>query len=174
MKPSFFGVPATAKTVIASAAAIFVLCPVSGCARDGSGAVLSGRVTVIDGDTIEVGGARVRLFGIDAPETGQMCRRAGGRWPCGQYATVALDKIAGSKQATCRVQATDSYDRAVAVCTVDGRDLGAEQVRAGWALAYRHYSRRYSTEEDEARRARQGIWQGTFEKPWDWRERHRR
>ncbi len=164
----------TRKAAIAAAAAIVFLCPVAGCARDGSGAVLSGTVTVIDGDTIEVGGARVRLFGIDAPETGQMCRRAKGGWPCGQYATVALDRIAGGKQATCKVQATDSYDRAVAVCVVAGRDLGGEQVRAGWAVAYRRYSRRYGDDEDEARRARRGIWQGTFEKPWDWRERHRR
>ncbi|RMF19133.1 MAG: thermonuclease family protein, partial [Deltaproteobacteria bacterium] len=117
---------------------------------------------------------RVRLFGIDAPETGQMCRRGAGRWPCGQYATVALDRLAGGKQATCRVEATDSYDRAVAVCSVAGHDLGAELVRAGWAVAYRHYSDRYVAEEKDARQARRGIWQGTFEEPWDWRERHKR
>ncbi|RMD82305.1 MAG: thermonuclease family protein [Candidatus Dadabacteria bacterium] len=145
-----------------------------GCAGDRA-AILEGPVTVIDGDTIEIGERRVRLFGIDAPEVAQMCRRRGGtRWPCGQYATVALDRLAGGKRATCTVRNTDSYGRAIAVCTSEGRDLGREQVRAGWAIAYRRYSRRYEQDEAAARRAGKGIWQGDFEPPWRWRERHPR
>ncbi len=43
---------------------------------------VAGPVRVIDGDTIEVAGARIRLHGIDAPESGQRCRRQGVAWLC--------------------------------------------------------------------------------------------
>ncbi len=145
------------------------------CVGGGERQSIAGVVTVIDGDTLDVAGKRVRMFGIDAPETGQLCRRPGGSgWPCGQHATVALDRLAGGKKAVCRVQTIDSYERAVAVCKVGGKDLGAELVRAGWAVAYRRYSDRYAGDEEAARRAGIGIWGGDFDPPWDWRHRHPR
>ena len=42
-------------------------------------------------------------------------------------------------------------------------------VLAGWALAYRQYSTDYVDAEAEARKARRGLWRGTFAKPWEWR-----
>jgi endonuclease YncB( thermonuclease family) len=35
---------------------------------------LIGQASVIDGDTIEIHGTRIRIFGIDAPESDQLCR----------------------------------------------------------------------------------------------------
>jgi len=157
---------------------------------------IEGVAAVIDGDGLDIGGRKIRLFGIDAPEVGQYCERpaenspdgpaATTRWRCGQYATVALDRIAGGRRVRCEVEATDAYGRAVAICRLHdgtdpatdpgierGIDLGAEQVRRGWAVAYRRYSERYVALEDEAREMRIGVWSGTFENPWDWRRRMR-
>ena len=51
---------------------------------------VSGSVKVIDGDTLDMGGQRYRLFGIDAPEGRQTCKRQGQKYSCGEEATVAL------------------------------------------------------------------------------------
>ena len=67
----------------------------------------------------------------------------------------------------------DRYGRLVAQCIAGGSDLGPGQVRQGWAAAYRRNSLAYVAEEDQARRARRGIWAGTFQMPWDWRRQNR-
>jgi endonuclease YncB( thermonuclease family) len=135
--------------------------------------MIEGRATVVDGDGLEIAGIKIRLFGIDAPEVEQYCTRSdGARWRCGQYATVALDRLAGGKDVTCAVRSTDHYGRPVAVCTIpNNRDLAAEQAREGWALAYRRYSKDYVDEETAASSAKSGVWVGRFEAPWDWRRR---
>jgi endonuclease YncB( thermonuclease family) len=132
---------------------------------------IGGRASIIDGDGVEIDGVKIRLFGVDAPEVEQYCdRRDGTRWRCGQYATVALDRLAGGKDVSCLVRDQDRYGRMVAVCTVDGLDLGREQVRNGWALAYRHYSTDYVSEEQAAQRAKTGVWSSRFLEPWAWRD----
>lgn len=55
---------------------------------------VAGVASVIDDDTIEIHGERVRLFGIDAPESGQHCIRDGIAYRCGKDAAFAFaDKI---------------------------------------------------------------------------------
>lgn len=130
---------------------------------------LSGRPRVVDGDTIDVGGARIRLHGVDAPESGQSCVAQGARWPCGRRATRALAGRLGGRTVVCEERDRDRYGRIVAVCRQDGRDINAWMVAEGWALAYRRYSREYVDEESSARAARKGIWRGEFVAPWDWR-----
>lgn len=140
----------------------------------GAGADLAGAVRVVDGDTLEVSGARVRLFGVDAPEDAQACREADGApWPCGDWATDAARARWEGREAACEVLETDRYGRAVARCEVAGEDLGAALVRGGMALAYLDYSRDYLPEQEAARAARAGLWRGSFEAPWDWRAARR-
>jgi len=67
----------------------------------------------------------------------------------------------------------DRYGRLIAVCFVDGRDINAEMVRQGWAVAYRQYAKDYVGEESEAQSARRGLWQGEFVPPSEWRRGHR-
>jgi hypothetical protein len=52
-------------------------------------------------------------------------------------------------------------------------DLNKWLVLNGWALTYREYSLDYIDAENEAGATRDGIWQGTFENPWNWRKRER-
>lgn len=129
----------------------------------------SGAITVIDGDTIDVGGQRVRLYGIDAPEIGQPCTYGAqiidcGTWLAGQVA----DRFAGA-QAQCTARDVDRYGRIVATCDVAGHDMGAVIVGAGWALAYRRYSDRYDLDEKAAAVAGRGLWAAQLASPESYR-----
>jgi endonuclease YncB( thermonuclease family) len=130
---------------------------------------VTGKARVIDGDTIEVGGERVRLHGIDAPEAKQTCTAGGREWACGRDATFALAYEVGNHWVTCRGDQRDRYGRLIAVCYVGPHDLGERMVRGGWALAYRRYSMDYVDDEGAARQARTGMWRGEFVPPWEWR-----
>jgi len=130
-----------------------------------------GVVSVIDGDTIEIHGQRIRLFGIDAPESSQLCIRASGeRSRCGQQASFALADRIGRATVSCHPRDLDRYGRIVAVCFNGKEDLNRWMVANGWAVAYRHYSEHYVPEEDAARRGRTNIWSSDFDLPWDWRQ----
>lgn len=130
---------------------------------------VTGEARVIDGDTLQVAGRRIRLHGIDAPETRQTCTRSGRRWACGKAATRAMRRLVGRNPVRCEVRDRDRYGRAVAACFAAGRDLQRELVRQGLALAYRRYSTRHVPDEDAARSARRGLWAGEFTEPWRWR-----
>jgi endonuclease YncB( thermonuclease family) len=137
---------------------------------DTRGQHLKGMARVIDGDTVEVEGRRVRLHAVDAPEAGQTCLRDGRLYACGQLATRYLAGLIGTAELSCTVRHRDRYGRAVATGSVaDGRDLGAELVSNGWALAYRRYGKEYVGMEIEAAEARKGIWSGQFIEPSRWR-----
>lgn len=130
-----------------------------------------GRATVIDGDTLEIHGQRIRVWGVDAPEGRQTCERSGQTYRCGTEAANALSNWIGQQTVTCRAEGRpDRYRRIVARCTVSGADMGSWLVRQGWALDFARYSRRaYAGEEASAKSARRGVWAGSFVRPWEWR-----
>lgn len=134
---------------------------------------LAGLATVTDGDTLRIAGERVRLFGIDAPETKQTCERNGLTWLCGQEAAAFLRSLTEGRKITCEEMDRDLYGRIVAVCRLpNGRDVGAALVSAGLAMDYRKYSAgRYAELETAARSADRGLWAGKFVAPWEWRQR---
>ncbi|MEZ5936835.1 MAG: thermonuclease family protein [Hyphomonadaceae bacterium] len=132
--------------------------------------MLSGTASVIDADTIEIHGERIRFDGIDAPESGQRCKDASGAlYRCGQQAANALDTLIGDNQVSCRPKGRDRYDRMLAQCFVRGQDINRWLVARGHALAYRQYSMEYVPYEITARDEKAGMWAGDFVAPWDWR-----
>jgi len=133
---------------------------------------LSGPARVVDGDTIELEGERIRLHGIDAPEGRQICAAEGAEYPCVTMATAHLVTLTLGKHIECDGQERDRYKRLVAVCYANGVDLNGALVRAGWAVAYRRYSTDYVDEEAEARSEGIGMWRGEFDMPWEWRWEH--
>ncbi len=135
---------------------------------------INGQPRVIDGDTLEIAGQRIRLHSIDAPERRQLCRRDGEPWQCGMDATRALKAFLGSRPVSCEELGRDRYRRVVAKCAVNGADIGEWMVSRGWAVAYYLYSYEYSRAEQHAKSARQGVWSGGFEKPWEWRKQQRK
>eukprot|EP00887_Chlorella_sp_A99_P002445 scaffold10.g2445.t1 len=163
-------------TSLGCLAALLLACQPSAAA---SSDVFLGVPRVVDGDTLVVAQQRVRLFGIDAPETKQMCTRpSGSQYACGQESKEALAQKVGGAEVVCRQQAKDLYGRAVAVCSLNRRgdareDLNAWMVEQGHAVAYRQYSKAYVALEDEARLAKRGIWAGSFQEPAQWRKAQR-
>lgn len=116
-----------------------------------AGAGPSGQVHVVDGDTLDVGGTRVRLHGIDAPEVKQMCGGKGApTWACGAWVSQEARNRYEGRLARCETLDTDRYGRVVARCEVGGRDIGREMVRDGLAFAYRRYSMAYDLDEKRA------------------------
>jgi endonuclease YncB( thermonuclease family) len=128
-----------------------------------------GVASVIDGDTLEIHGKRIRLHGIDAPESGQFCENDGKQYRCGRQAALALSDKIGRAIVRCEQRDIDRYKRIVAVCRLGDIDLNAWMVREGWAIAYRQYSRDHVADESAARTAKAGIWAGRFIEPSKWR-----
>ena len=132
-------------------------------------------VRVADGDTIELGGQRIRLQGIDAPELHQECRDASGRsWACGRRARSELRKLIGNDSVQCERRSRDRFSRSVAVCRAGGRDLGEAMVRTGFAFAYPDWASPYGAAEIDARSRKAGLWAGSFQNPRAWRDQHPR
>ncbi len=148
-------------------AALLTLLPVLALAD------IAGPARVIDGDTLEIHGERIRLHGIGAPEMRQSCWRDGKVWRCGGAATNALAGKIASRVVACQELDRDRYGRIVAKCAVAGEDLGEWMVANGWAVAYVYFSYEYTRAEQRAKSARRGIWAGEFEMPWAWRKRDR-
>ena len=78
--------------------AALILAPAFAAAADN----LAGQASVIDGDTLEIHGTRIRLWGIDAPESSQLCRGEDSlQYRCGAKAANDLDAFIASRTVNC-------------------------------------------------------------------------
>lgn len=134
-----------------------------------------GRASVVDGDTIDIQGQRIRFNGIDAPETRQVCLDADRReYRCGKVAAEALNVfLAKSRPTRCDFVERDRYRRFVGNCfRADGTSVSEWMVRSGYALDWPRYSKgAFAAQQADARIHRRGIWIGLFATPWEWRKR---
>jgi endonuclease YncB( thermonuclease family) len=129
-----------------------------------------GAARPIDGDSMKVGNAEVRLKGIDAPEGPQMCTRNNKPWACGEDSRKELVGLIGKDVVVCTVLERDRFSRYLSRCTAGGRDLNAGMVASGLAVAYGGYLR----EEGEAKARKRGLWGSEFTRPREWRDDHQR
>jgi endonuclease YncB( thermonuclease family) len=130
---------------------------------------------VIDGDTIEIHGQRIRFNGIDAPESDQLCSDVDGKkYRCGGEAAKFLQQFLQKSSPTkCDFVDWDRYGRYVGDCyRADGKGVAAAIVRAGYAVDWFKYSGgKYKSYENDAKAEKVGMWQGKFELPWEYRAR---
>ena len=143
---------------------------------------LSGVAKVIDGDTIKINGIKIRLFGIDAPEENQICKK---NWlsinfftftknySCGKVSTTKLKKFISNKKVKCIGNQLDKYNRLIAICYLENKDINMWLVRNGLAVSYKKYSTKYSYQEKMAQKEKIGLWQGKFDMPWEWRKKNK-
>ncbi|MDC3320775.1 thermonuclease family protein [Hyphomicrobiales bacterium] len=129
--------------------------------------------SITDGDTLKRNGKRYRLEGIDAPEINQNCSLNNKNWECGLAATLYLRKLHGKDGFECKDNGQDRYKRILARCYIladgDRIDIGSLMVKAGYALAYRQYSKNYINDEILAKENKKGLWGSQFVKPWEFR-----
>lgn len=134
--------------------------------------LLSGSAAVIDGDTISINNDKIRLYGIDAPEMTQSCSFENySEWKCGEDAAAFLQGAIVGKNLYCTVINIDQYERYVAECYTDTRtNINSMMVLEGWAVNYDHYTDLYKADEIVAKEYERGIWAGSFQMPWEFRQ----
>ncbi len=132
-----------------------------------------GSPSVVDGDTIDIHGERIRFNGIDAPESSQLCLdEIGSKYRCGAVSANALaDFLSTSLPVACTFVDRDRYGRFVGDCYLaNGKSVQEWMVSSGHALDWPRYSGgKYATLQAEAKNDHRGVWKGDFQEPWNWR-----
>ena len=127
-------------------------------------------IQVIDGDTIHIGKNKYRFFGIDAPETKQICEKDNIKIQCGVIAKNILKNKIADKIPKCIVKDKDRFQRLVAECFIGKESLSRFMVREGYAVAYTQYSKDFVEDEKYAKENKLGIWAMTFQIPSEYRK----
>ena len=142
---------------------------------------ISGFAKIVDGDTIKINSKKIRLYGIDAPEKKQKCKKTyltisfmsfTKDYMCGEVSTQKLIKKINKQKLNCNITDVDRYKRLIGECFKRNINLNSWMVSNGYAVAYRKYSKKYVLDEINAKNNKLGIWQGKFEMPWDYRRKN--
>ena len=161
---------------------IFFIFILSSIPNSNANNLIVGTANVIDGDTLKINEKKIRLFGIDAPESNQICQKfwlsilfleLKKNYFCGKETTKKLKKLLFNEKVKCEVVGIDRYRRFLAICKKNNLDVNSWLVRNGLAVAYIKYSKKYLNDEKEAKREKKGLWKGNFEMPWNWRKKSR-
>ena len=138
---------------------IAIVLSIAGCknaeVNEPVAAVVGKVVKVVDGDTLHIynekGTYKIRLSGLDAPESGQAY---------GKRAKEHLAYLVAGKQVIAIVESKDRYGRYVASVKVESKDVCAEMLVAGYAWHYKQYdnNKYYDDLQREARKAKRGLW----------------
>ena len=127
-------------------------------------------VRVIDGDTISLNGTKIRLKGIDAPESKQECKYQEAdkvrKYKCGIESAEYLSHLIDGKTVECTDEGKDLYGRTLSYCYVGTTNINRQMVRDGWAIGYDDFA----VEEWWAKQNKAGLWKGEFQKPAEWRK----
>ena len=133
-------------------------------------------IKVSDGDTITILDSnnqkhKIRLKGIDAPESQQVC---------GDISTQSLSELVYDKEVLVTWDKKDKYYRILGKVIVDGNDANYEQLKKGLAWYYKQYEKdlsdddkqRYSEAEVLARNYGLGLWADAKSiPPWEFRHK---
>ncbi len=144
-----------AAIAFAAASLLMAALELPAAAEESGPAEIAGTASVIDGDTIDIHGERIRLDGYDTPESGAMC----GQVNVYQKAALALSDFIGSRTVTCDISGKDRYGRKIGQCRAGTDRLAEHMVERGWGRDWPRYSKgAYADKEEKARDARAGIW----------------
>lgn len=141
------------------------------------GSNITGRAYALDGDTLILNSASIRLWGIDAPErrADEACSSGRGQVSPTEFSTARLAELIGDNDVSCEIRGYDSrWRRSVALCRVNGEDVASAMVSRGFARDWPRYSGgHYARQEAEARNSRAGFWGMTCPNLWGDRDYNR-
>ena len=143
--------------------------------------ITKGKAIVMDGDTIKINGERIRVSGIDAPESyfrgrKQTCIEDNKKVFCGEISKEKLIEKIGNNSVNCKIEKNkDKYKRSVGECFIKEESLSVFMVRNGYAFDWPYYSKgKFANDQEYARMNKLGFWNTKFEYPWIWKEKIRK
>jgi endonuclease YncB( thermonuclease family) len=132
---------------------------------------IAGKARSIDGDSLEIDGTRIDLFGVDAPELKQTCTSRKKKIKhCGDLSRQMLGSLLKNVTIKCRRQAPDREGAIVATCFAGPFDINEQMVSSGWAFPVLQETDAYVRAETFAKARNEGMWRGNFTLPWVWRK----